>query len=158
MSAKNKIEAALFMSSKPLSFTELHEIAKTNVSELREALNELISEYSERDSALEIKESSLGYQLKVKKEYEGSVSRYAQKSEFGRSMLKTLALIAYKQPIKQSEVIKYRTNSAYNDVKELEEKGFISRQPEGRSYIVRTTKKFTEYFGEDPVRLEEKQT
>ncbi|MFH0714867.1 MAG: SMC-Scp complex subunit ScpB [Candidatus Diapherotrites archaeon] len=150
---KKVIEAALFMSSKPLSLTDLYSISKANVSDLRIALNELTDEFKARDSALEISENSLGFQMKLRSGYENIAASFASKSELNRSESKTLAFIAYKQPIKQSVLVKYRGNQAYEDVKLLEEKGLIARAPEGRSYIVRTTKKFLDYFGEKPVTL-----
>ncbi len=150
---KKLLEAALFMSPKPLSLTDLYQISKANVSDLRIALNDLTDDYKARDSALEIVENSLGYSMKLRSGYENIAASFASKSELNRSESKTLAFIAYKQPIKQSVLVKYRGNQAYEDVKALEEKGLIARNPEGRSFVVRTTRKFLDYFGETPVTL-----
>ena len=67
--------------------------------------------------------------------------------------MKTLAFIAYKQPLMQSNLVKVRSNKAYDHLKILEEKGFVSKEPKGRSYMLRTTKKFVEYFGEKALKL-----
>jgi segregation and condensation protein B len=72
---------------------------------------------------------------------------YAPESGESRAKLKTLSLIAYKQPILQSVVIKYRGTGAYQHIKELEADGIIERQPKERTYLVKTTQKFAEFYG-----------
>ena len=125
LNAKKLIEAALFISPNPLGLSELHKLVK-DIQLLRIALKELTEEYSARDSAIYIEESASGYQMKLKPEYAAKVSMFAPESELSKSVLKTLAIIAVKQPIKQSDVIKYRSNKAYDEIKILLEKGYIS--------------------------------
>ena len=116
-------------------------------------LSELIEDYNERDTAIHIVETAAGFQLKLKPEYHQKVTHYAASLEFSKSVLKTLAFIAYKQPIEQSKLIKYRTNKAYDDIKILLEEGFISKEPKGRTFLLRTTKKFLSYFGDNAVKI-----
>jgi len=148
---KEKImEAALFMSPKPLSVEELNTIAKVNSRiETLAMMKELMHFYNSRKSALEIVELPVGYQMRVKEEYEDEVSQFAQNSMFNRGVMKTLALIAYKQPIMQATVVKYRNNKAYDHLKLLLEEGFIKKEPRGRTFTLTTTTKFVEYFGKD---------
>ncbi len=154
--AKKTMEAALFMSPRPLSLSELYDITKAELKDLRAALNELIEKYSEEDSAIEIAEANLGYQMRVKPGLDERVSHLASTTQFSRGVMKTLAFIAYKQPIKQSVLIKYRTTSAYDHIKHLEEMGYISREPDDKTYVLRTTKKFVREFGDNPVKLKER--
>ncbi|HIH21422.1 MAG: segregation and condensation protein B [archaeon GW2011_AR21] len=151
------IEAALFTSPKPLTLTDLYNITKKNVSELRIALNEVVDFYNNNDSALEIVETLQGFQMKARKQWDEKVSHLTKAPELSKGVLKTLAFIAYKQPMKQSDLVKYRTTSAYDEVKVLEEKGYITREPKERTFIVRTTKKFLQEFGEDSLTLKEKE-
>ena len=58
----------------------------------------------------------------------------------------TLAVIAYKQPIMQCDVIKIRGNKAYDHVKTLVEQGFITNERSGRTRILKLTEKFYDYF------------
>jgi segregation and condensation protein B len=148
---KEKIlEAALFMSPKPLTLDELNSIAQNQSRlETKSMLTELINFYSTRKSALEIVELPVGYQMRVKEDYEDYVSHFAQNSMFNRGVMKTLAFIAYKQPISQSVVIKYRNNKAYDHLKLLLDEGFIKKEAKGRTFILTTTAKFIEYFGKD---------
>ena len=148
---KEKIlEAALFMSPKPLTLEELNSIAQNQSRlETKAMMSELISFYSSRKSALEVVELAVGYQMRVKEEYEDHVSHFAQNSMFNRGVMKTLAFIAYKQPISQSVVVKYRNNKAYDHLKLLLDEGFIKKEAKGRTFILTTTTKFIEYFGKD---------
>ncbi|MFA5361166.1 MAG: SMC-Scp complex subunit ScpB [archaeon] len=148
---KEKIlEAALFMSPKPLTLDELNSIANNQSRlETKAMMSELISFYSTRKSALEITELPVGYQMRVKEDYEDYVSHFAQNSMFNRGVMKTLAFIAYKQPISQSVVVKYRNNKAYDHLKLLFDEGFIKKEAKGRTFLLTTTSKFIEYFGKD---------
>jgi chromosome segregation and condensation protein ScpB len=46
----------------------------------------------------------------------------------------------------QSDVIKTRTNKAYDHIKELVDSGFLIKQKHGRSYMLKLSKKFFDYF------------
>lgn len=148
---KEKIlEAALFMSPKPLPLEELKAIAEIDSRlQTKALLDELIYFYKTRKTALEIVESPIGYQMRVKEDYEDKVKHFAQDSMFSRGVMKTLALIAYKQPINQSLVVAYRNNKAYDHLKILLEAGFIKREAKGRTFALTTTTKFIEYFGKE---------
>ncbi|MBU1120501.1 SMC-Scp complex subunit ScpB [Candidatus Micrarchaeota archaeon] len=153
---KRVIEASLFMSSNPLSVEEISKTTKCNRPGLIERIMAgLIEEYRERDSAIEIVKEMEGYKMQVKRELEEKIAHLAAATDFNKGVMKTLAYIAYKQPVKQSMIIKFRTNKAYEEIKLLGENGFISREKSGLTYIIRTTKKFLQYFGEDAVRLKE---
>ena len=144
------LEAALFMSPKAIPLEELNEIASVNSRlETKAMMEELIGFYRSRKSALEIVELPIGYQMRVKEQYEEKVKHFAQDSVFHKGIMKTLALIAYKQPIHQSLVVQYRNNKAYDHLKVLFENGFIKKEPKGRTYVLTTTTKFIEYFGKD---------
>jgi segregation and condensation protein B len=148
---KEKImEAALFMSPKPISLEDLMKITEVDTRiETKSLIDELMSFYKSRKSSLEIVESQVGYQMRVKEEYEDQVSHYATNSMFNKGVMKTLALIAYKQPIEQTLVVKYRNNKAYDHLKVLFENGFIKKEKKAKTYLLSTTPKFIEYFGKD---------
>jgi len=148
---KEKIlEAALFMSPKPLTLDELNSIAQNQSRlETKAMMAELINFYSSRKSALEVVELPVGYQMRVKEDYEDYVSHFAQNTMFNRGVMKTLAFIAYKQPISQSVVVKYRNNKAYDHLKLLFDEGMIKKESKGRTFVLTTTSKFIEYFGKD---------
>lgn len=154
---KKVIEAALFMSPASISVDSLAKLSNTTVAQVRVTLNELVHDYEERESALEIIDSESGIKMAVKQEYLQHVAPLSASPEFNQGIMKTLAYISFKQPVKQTEVIKFRNNKGYDHIKMLAERGFIRREPVGKSYIIYTTKKFLEYFGHTIKQNQQKQ-
>jgi segregation and condensation protein B len=64
-----------------------------------------------------------------------------------KRLLKTLALIAYHQPLKQSELLEMVGQKVYDHVKELHKLGLILESPQGQTKILTTSSRFPEYFG-----------
>ncbi len=154
MSEKDKlIEAALFMTPQVVNVNQLMEIiSEPNYTMAKGIALKFMKEFNQRDSSLEVVLVGDAFQMVVRKEYEEKVRHLAQKAMFHPGLMKTLALIAFKQPIAQSLVIKYRNNKAYDHIHRLVEDGFVVREPKGRSFTLRTTKKFLECFGEDAIK------
>ncbi|PIN84722.1 MAG: SMC-Scp complex subunit ScpB [Candidatus Diapherotrites archaeon CG11_big_fil_rev_8_21_14_0_20_37_9] len=145
--AKKLIEAALFMSPGVVSLRDIAKTINSNVAEVRVIVNELTHDYEARDTAIEIRYEQDGARMAVKEEFEGDVSHMAAAPELHKGIMKTLAYIAYKQPVKQSDVIHFRNSKAYEHIKMLKERGFIRKEKKGISYTIYTTPKFKEYFG-----------
>lgn len=141
------IEAALFMAGRPLDLEELSKICHSgNIGLIRKQVGELQKEYSTRNSSIEIYKSPDGYVMRVIPELENEVSMLAPLPEISPAILKTLALIAYEQPITQSRIVKERGNRVYRYIKKLLKKEFISAEKYGRTKMLRTTTKFKDYF------------
>ena len=87
-----------------------------------------------------------GYILQVKDEHMDIVEKLCP-IELSKPVLKTLTVIALKEPIRQAELKAYRSN-AYEHIAELLEKGLVAktRDKNGRSFNITTTPKFAEYF------------
>ncbi|MCX9013234.1 MAG: SMC-Scp complex subunit ScpB [Candidatus Methanoperedens sp.] len=140
---KGIIEAALFVSGEPLDTVQLRSLVKKK--DIQDIIHGLMDEYRQRNSPLEIKEVEGRYVMQVKPEYAERVRPIAPK-ELRAPVLRTLSMIAYHQPIIQSELVDRRGAATYEHVRELEERGLISAKPEGRSRILQTTPQFAEYF------------
>ncbi len=156
MKLATKIEAILYIKGRPLSLEEIGTLLECDLppSEalrvreiVEEGLIELMNDYAHRDSALEIVETNLGYSLQLKSAY-NSLLKDLIPAELGKGALRTLAAIALKNPILQTELIELRGSSAYQQVSELVELGFIRKRPQadGRSYWLEITDKFHQYF------------
>ncbi|MDY6782852.1 MAG: SMC-Scp complex subunit ScpB [Cyanobacteriota bacterium] len=145
-----QIEAILYLKGQPLSLSEIAECADCDRVVAEEALLELMDDYAHRDSALEVLETPTGYSLQLRGSFEDLV-RNMVPAELGTGALRTLAAIALKSPILQTELIELRGSSAYQQVQELVELNLIRkrRQPEGRSYWLEVTEKFHQYFEVD---------
>ena len=142
---KAKIEAVLFVTAQAMQPTQIAELLEVEAESVEEALLELVFDYSSRDGALEIDDED-GYIIQVKAEYLDIVEKLCP-VDLRQSVLKTLTVIALKEPIKQSALMELRP-SASDHIKELLEKELISRSraKDSRSFILHTTKKFAEYF------------
>lgn len=143
---KTRIEAVLFITAQALEVKDIAEILKEEEEEVENALLELIMDYSARDGALEIDDEN-GYILQVKEEFMDIVEQLCP-VELKPSVLKTLTVIALKEPIRQSYLKELRGSNAYEHVQELVKKGLVARNKDknGRSYNLKTTPKFSEYF------------
>lgn len=146
MSLKSRIETVLFVTAKAITVEEITEILQEDAVEIESALLDLIMDYASRDGALEIDDEN-GYIIQVKTEYMDIVEKLVP-VELKSGTLRTLSVIAIKEPIRQSKIIELRGQSAYDHIQELLEKGLISRKRDtnGRSYVLKTTPKFAEYF------------
>ncbi|MBF2063830.1 MAG: SMC-Scp complex subunit ScpB [Calothrix sp. C42_A2020_038] len=145
--AATKIEAILYLKGRPLSIGEIAEYAACDRATAEEGVIELIDEYARRDTALEVVETSGGYCLQVRSDYQDLVQTLIP-VELGIGALRTLAAIALHNPIKQSDLINVRGSGAYQHVQELVEQGFVRkrRDSDSRSYSLQTTPKFHQYF------------
>ncbi len=143
MEAERIIEAILFAASRPVS---IEEIIKAGVKkkDVEKAMESLKRAYSK--SAIEIVEVEGKYVMQLKNEYAEYARKFAP-MEMSRGMLKTLAIIAYHQPIKQSELKNMIGGQIYEYVRELKNRGFIKTKKDGRTKIIETTPYFHEYFG-----------
>lgn len=144
---KARIEAVLFTTAQALSIKEIADILNEEaVDKVEEAMLELIMDYASREGALEIDDEN-GYILQVKEEHMDIVEKLCP-VELKPAVLRTLSVIALKEPIRQSDLKELRGSTAYEHVQELLGKGLISRTRDknGRSYNLRTTPKFAEYF------------
>ncbi len=144
---KARIEAVLFTTAQALSIKEIAEILEEeDLDKTEEAMLELIMDYSSRPGALEIDDEN-GYILQVKEEHMDIVEKLCP-VELKPATLRTLSVIALKEPIRQTDLKELRGSNAYEHIQELLEKGLISRTKDknGRSYNLKTTPKFAEYF------------
>lgn len=154
---KNLIESLLFSAGKRLTIEELSRLSKEeNIVAIKEALAQLKKELDDKQSSLMLVEEGNAYKLAVREKYIHVVKKVVTTPELPKSILETLAVVAYKAPVMQSAVIKIRTNKAYRHLDELEEMGYISREKKGRSKLIKLTPKFFDYFDVPPEKLKEK--
>jgi segregation and condensation protein B len=143
-----KIEAILFISGKFLSMQEIVSLSDLTPLIIKETIEKLKERYEKEESSIEIVEKNNMWKMDVRQEYSDLVTRLATGSaEFSKAEQGTLALVAYKQPIKQSVVIKIRGNKAYDHLTKFESLGLIKRKKEGHTNILTTSEEFYDYFG-----------
>lgn len=153
---KYKLEALLFSSARSMNIEELCHLTNASPEEVREKLNELKKDYGQRDSSITLIDEGNAFKLNVKSEHIHVIQQIVTETELSKTLMETLAVIAFKYPIKQSDLIKIRTNKAYDHLRELEEMGYVTRQKYGRTKLIKLTQKFFEYFDLPPEKLKEK--
>jgi len=143
---KNKLEALLFSSGRRMSIEELSKLVNASIDQVQNALEELKREYNEKNSSTMLLDESNFWKLTVREQFLPLVRNIVSETELSKTIMETLAVIAFKYPIKQSDLIKIRTNKAYDHLAQLEEMGYITRQKHGRTNLIKLTQKFFEYF------------
>ena len=151
LSLPARIEAILYLKGKPLSLAELAEIAGVNRDEAELGLLTLMADYAHRDTALEIRQEGRSYGLQLRESL-GDLVQNLLPLDLSTATLRTLATIALKKRLLQSELVELRGSGAYDHIKELLAQNFIERkrQSEGRSYWLSLTDKFHRTFALDP--------
>lgn len=144
---KNKIEAVLYTTGRFLDLAELSRLCGVgSIGILREHLTALSEDYIKRNTALEIIHENDKWRLNIKKEYLYLTEKLLSDAELDRPCQETLAIVAYKNPAIQSDVIKIRGNGAYDHIKVLTSMGFVTSEKSGRTKILKLTPKFYDYF------------
>lgn len=150
------IEAALFVSENPLTLNTLSKISGINSKGVKGILNEIKKDLEVSSRGIELALTGEGYQLQVKDQFLEKVANLTTYSDISKGALRTLSIVALKQPILQSEVVKIQGNKAYNYVKSLEKKKLIKTEKAGRTKKINTTKEFERYFGKGLKEIQEK--
>lgn len=143
------IEAALYVAGRPLDLKILASVVRTRSKNLVQQLaRTLKQEYDNRNTSLEILELiDERFVMQLKPEYSPRVQRLAMRPLLTVGPLKTLSYIAYRQPVPQKQVLNVRGHHVYSHLKQLEDFGLITREPVGRTKVIRTTQFFADYFG-----------
>ncbi len=142
------LEAALFITEKPLKLEQLRKILRVrDDSKVFEMIEYLKKRYGGEDRGIEISEVG-GYKLVVKPKFVHRVSKLTRHSELSRGLLRALSIIAYHEPVRQSDLVRVLGNRVYEYVKELIDLGFVTAEKQSRTKILKTTRLFEEYFGE----------
>jgi len=145
--AEKIIEAALFMSSKPLAVGELGKlIGVAAPGFVAQRLDALRQRYDSSGSAVEIAFEEGRYYMRVRQQLVGFVKEFAQTAEISKHALRTLAYIAKNDGITKRSLFLKLGGGIYEDVAELVEKGFVTQKRSGRTKAVSTTPKFKAYF------------
>ena len=147
LSLPARIEAILYLKGKPLTLGEIAEIAGVARDEVELGLLTLMADYAHRDTALEIRQEGQRYGLQLRESL-GDLVQNLLPVDLSTAALRTLATIALKKRILQSELVELRGSGAYDHIKELLAQNFIERkrQSEGRSFWLSPSEKFHRTF------------
>ena len=141
------LEAIMFTSGRSMSTDELSKTVDKPNEEVKLALSELQARIKRRqDSALQLTEVSGRWIFEVRP----NLSPYLPESfrpDTPQRLLPAAALIAYHQPMAQSQLVEMLGQRAYDHVRDLANLGLIDRRRDGLTRRLTTTRRFAEYFG-----------
>jgi len=158
MTLIHQVEALLLASDQPLTLQKLRELLDdTASSDLREALITLEAHY--KDRGIRIVQVAGGWQFQTAEEYRDTVSNLWQTrpAKLSRSMLETLAIIAYRQPTTRAEIEALRGMKVSSSILGgLQERGWVKvlgrKEVPGRPHLYGTGKTFLSDFGLNSLR------
>jgi segregation and condensation protein B len=151
------VESVLFSASKPVGIEEIKEASGLPKKKVTEALKSLIQTYNverKKETSIEVIKAGDKYTMQVKKKFFDQ-SVMVAKPEIQSHHLKTLALIAFHQPVKQSNLRRMIGPKVYDHVDELSAIKLINAKKHGTTEMLTTTKLFPEYFGIDTTKPED---
>ena len=150
LSQSARLEAILYLKGRPVSLAELASLSGLDPEESELALITLMADYAHRDTALEIFQDGQTYSLQLRQGLNDLV-QVLLPVDLSTAALRTLATIALKKRILQSDLVELRGSGAYDHIKELLAQNFIERkrQSDGRSYWLTLSEKFHRTFALD---------
>jgi segregation and condensation protein B len=146
---KRTIEAALFLSSGPMDMGELINITGASSGDIITEIEALREKYGQ-DSGIRLIEANQSFQLIVSPEIIPKVKQLSPYKDLSPGLIKALSIIAFKGPLRQSILVNTIGNRAYEYIPELEKRGLIIAKKEGRTKILKVTRLFADYFGQEP--------
>lgn len=152
--AMSIIEAVLFAMGDSVEASKLVHVLEISEKEIREIIKEMNSKYKKAERGIYILELGDSFQLYTKPdlyEYLIKVAKAPRKYVMSDTLLETLSIIAYKQPVTKLEVEKIRGVSSDHAVNRLLEFNLIQElgrlDAPGRPLLFGTTEEFLRTFG-----------
>ena len=141
------LEAILFGAGRSMSLEELSEMLGEPKGVIHVGLSYLRKSIDQREGgAIQLSNVSGRWILEVKPELSSSLPE-TFRADIPQRLLPAAALIAYHQPMQQSQLKDMLGQKAYDHVRELADLGLIDRRREGLTRRLTTTRRFAEYFG-----------
>lgn len=148
------IEAVLFAMGDSVELSRLNHVLEIPEKEIREVIARMNDRYKRQDRGIYIVELEDAVQLCTKPElyeYLIKVAKAPRKYVLSDTLLETLSIIAYKQPVTRLEVEKIRGVSCDHAVNRLLEFNLIQElgrlDAPGRPLLFGTTEEFLRTFG-----------
>lgn len=145
-SIESIVEALLFCSGRSLKPSEISEQSGHPESAIVESLSTLQNQYRRRrDSALTVVEVGGRWSMEVHPRLSAHLPSELR-GDIPDRLQRAAALIAYHQPMMQSDLVQMMGPIAYDYVRALARLGLVDRRRQGNSRRLRTTRYFAERF------------
>ena len=150
------LEAILFAMGEPVSLQVLARALGINLSAASEVVEKLKESYKREERGIQLIELDGSYQLCTKPQYYENLITVAatpEKPVLTDTLLETLSIVAYRQPVTKAEINRIRGVSSDHAVSRLVEYGLIREagrlNAPGRPMLFATTQEFLRRFGMD---------
>ncbi|MBO5293344.1 MAG: SMC-Scp complex subunit ScpB [Lachnospiraceae bacterium] len=148
------LEAILFTMGESVEISRLADVIEEDVKKTRAILREMAEKYKEQNRGIDIIELDNSFQMCTKSEmyeYLIRIAKAPKKLVLTDTLLETLSIIAYKQPVTRLEIEKIRGVSCDHAVNKLIEYNLIHEvgrlDAPGRPLLFGTTEQFLRSFG-----------
>jgi segregation and condensation protein B len=147
------IEALIFASDTPLAPEKIRVVfPEVEKKEIKEIIDQIVSEYNERNGGIFLQEVAGGFQFRTNPELAQWIKKLKNSKPHSLSpqAMETLAIVAYKQPIVKSEIESIRGVDVGGPLKSLLDKKLVRivgrKDVPGKPIIYGTTRRFLEVF------------
>ncbi|MDO5128266.1 MAG: SMC-Scp complex subunit ScpB [Eubacteriales bacterium] len=148
------VEAVLFSLGEAVSEKELAKVLEIDEKTLGKIMNDLIDKYEDPARGIRIVKLENSYQLSTKPEYYDILTKIVnmpRKHNLTDSLMETLSIVAYKQPVTRQEIEAIRGVSCVHAINKLVEYNLITEVGRldaiGRPILFGTTEDFLRCFG-----------
>ena len=141
------LEAILFGAGRSMSLEELSEMLGEPKGVILVGLTNLRKIVDQRDGcAMQLTDVSGRWIFEVRPELSSFLPE-SFRADIPQRLLPAAALVAYHQPMPQSQLVDMLGQRAYDHVRDLADIGLIDRRRDGLTRRLTTTRRFAEYFG-----------
>ena len=150
-----RLEAVLLVADGAMTFRKLAQLATlADAAEARQLVEKLNTAYAEVSCAFRVERVATGVRLMTRPRFAMWLDRLHNRQarqKLSQSMMESLAIVAYRQPITRAEVEKIRGVASAEMLKQLMERGLVRITGEedslGRPFLYGTSRQFLEEFG-----------
>ncbi len=148
------IEAVLFTMGESVELSRLAEVIEEDPDKTKQILEGMMARYEKEDRGIAIIALDNSYQMCTKKEmyeYLVKIAKTPKKFSLSETLLETLSIIAYKQPVTKLDVEKIRGVNCDHAINRLIEYDLVMElgrlDAPGRPLLFGTTEQFLRSFG-----------
>lgn len=148
------IEAILFSMGDAVESKDLADVLQMDVKQVEQILNAMMTQYEAEERGIKLVKLEHAYQLCTKNEYYDILSTLVnipKKHSLTDSLMETLSIVAYKQPVTRQEIEAIRGVSCVHAINRLVEYNLITEvgrlDAVGRPILFGTTEDFLRCFG-----------
>ncbi|MAF24844.1 SMC-Scp complex subunit ScpB [bacterium] len=149
---RQKVEALLFISARPLTVKQLTELTKAESEHVRKAIEDISSDYNQPGRGVQLQKNGQQIQFVTSGDAAGAVRQYIKDETTGeltRPQLETLTVVAYRGPVTKAELEQIRGVNCSLILRNLLIRGLVeeerNRQKMETSY--RVTFDFLRFLG-----------